>query len=407
MDEAPIVELRGVWKRYGFGRGGAAGSLARAMLGRPERPDPSRGDWALRDVDLRVRPGEVVGVVGRNGAGKSTLLKLLAGVSRPTAGRVDVRGRLFPMIELTAGLQRELSGRVNVRLLGTILGFSRRQIERKMDSIREFAELGDWFDKPVRTYSSGMLARLGFAIAASAESDVLLVDEVLSVGDMAFQKKCYREIARITKSGTTVLLVSHSPYQVERLCSRAILLRKGRIDHDGAPQEVLKRYLADDASASVSGPDGAADADLRNGSGDLRVRRVELLDATGAPATAVTTGGAAVLRIHYQTREPIRAPNFAVRIVDADNAVVVSLATTGVKQSTLLDGVGWLDCRVESLPLMPRRYWVSVKVQGVVLLDVFERALEFEVLPDEDCMLHSGNLGVVYCEPQWRYSQAA
>ncbi len=245
MRQTPIVEVDGVWKRYGLPVGPAIRQAWGRLRGHP-LSDDALGPWALRGVSVRVQQGEALGIVGRNGAGKSTLLKLLAGVTPPTRGRIRVNGRLFPMIELNAGIHYELTGRENAYLLGAIFGMTRREVRARMDAIFAFSELEEWFERPVRVYSSGMLARLGFSVAVNICHDVLLVDEVLATGDAGFQQKCIDRISEmLKKEGTTLLFVSHSPAEIERLCSRAILVEHGRVIYEGAPKDLLEYYSRD------------------------------------------------------------------------------------------------------------------------------------------------------------------
>jgi ABC-type polysaccharide/polyol phosphate transport system ATPase subunit len=198
--------------------------------------------WALHGVDLEVPPGEVFGILGPNGAGKSTLLKVVARVLRPTSGRVRVWGKVAPLLELGAGFDLELSGRENIFLNGTILGFSKANVASRFDRIVEFAELGEFIDAPLRTYSSGMVARLGFAIATDVEPNVLIVDEILAVGDAAFQKKSFERIQGFRENGATILLVSHDPNVLKAMCHRVMWLGRGKVVAVGPPGEVLERY---------------------------------------------------------------------------------------------------------------------------------------------------------------------
>ena len=229
---------------------GALLSLLRGRAGYQEL-------WALRDVDLRVAPGETVAVVGSNGSGKSTLLSLIAGILRPTAGRVEATGRVFALFELGAGFHPELSGRDNVYLNGSLLGLSRGQIRAKLPAIAEFAELEEFIDSPVKSYSTGMYMRLGFAIAAQIDPDILLIDEALAVGDEHFQAKCYRTIADFQRRGKTIVVVSHDDEAIRRVATRLIWLERGEIRADGAVEEGLRRYL--DFAAAL--PGDAADHD--------------------------------------------------------------------------------------------------------------------------------------------------
>jgi len=199
--------------------------------------------WAVRDLSATIEPGEIVGVIGHNGAGKSTLLKMLAGVLEPTTGRCEVAGSVAPILSLGAGFDYELTGRENVFLYGLLLGRRRREIEEHFDEIVDFSGIEDFIDSPIRTYSSGMIARLGFAVATSWQPDVLLLDEVLSVGDSAFSQKCEARFARYRAAGTTIVLVSHSPAAVRTACTRCLWIDHGNLLADGEPAEVLERYL--------------------------------------------------------------------------------------------------------------------------------------------------------------------
>jgi len=227
--ETPI-RVQGLWKRYGlpvFHLARLARSRARA-LAFGAASEAADGPWALCDLNFSVRAGETLGIVGPNGAGKSTLLKILAGVTPPTRGRVDIFGRMFPMIELNAGLHQELTGRENVRLLGAVMGLPRREVDAKLPAMEEFSELGAAFERPVRTYSSGMRARLGFSVALNVDTEILLIDEVLAVGDVRFKNKCLAQLNRMRHDGRTRIFVSHNLDQVQYICDRCMVLDEGR-----------------------------------------------------------------------------------------------------------------------------------------------------------------------------------
>ena len=217
-------------------------TLKEAVLGRFRHLRTAQSLWALRHVSFEVGLGEAVGLIGHNGSGKSTLLKIAAGVYRASEGSAEVHGRVAPMLELATGFDPDLSGRDNVFLNGALMGYSRREMAAKYDRIVEFSELGDFMDMPVKNYSSGMLARLGFAIATDVEPDVLLIDEVLAVGDERFQAKCFERMAAIRASGCTILFVSHDMGQVERLCGRVLVVHHGELVFDGAPAAGIARY---------------------------------------------------------------------------------------------------------------------------------------------------------------------
>jgi ABC-2 type transport system ATP-binding protein len=309
------VELAGVGKRYV--KYHDAPMLAHALLKLAAR---TKSDtlWALRDVNLSVAAGECIGVVGRNGSGKSTMLQLLGGITAPTEGTVTVHGRVAPLISVGVGFHPELTGRDNVFLNGTILGMSRRDIERQFDAIVDFAEIDDFIDTPVKFYSSGMQVRLGFAVAVQADPNVLLVDEVLAVGDFAFQVKCLRRIDEIRQGGASVLLVSHNLSMVERLCQRTMVLHDGTVRYDGATAEAIATLHSlldvDEAREQV----GAAPMEL-----DVaEVTSFELLDPNGAVVNASTTGSRLTARLSVKAHRDIERP-FAGLTIDGPRGDVI------------------------------------------------------------------------------------
>jgi ABC-type polysaccharide/polyol phosphate transport system ATPase subunit len=260
--------------------------------------------WALRDIDLRVGSGECVGVVGRNGSGKSTMLQLLGGITAPTEGTVTVRGRVAPLISVGVGFHPELTGRDNVFLNGTILGMSRRDIDRRFDDIVDFAEIEDFIDTPVKFYSSGMQVRLGFAVAVQADPQVLLVDEVLAVGDFAFQMKCLRRIDEIRGGGASVLLVSHNLPMVERLCQRSVVLHEGTMRFDGPTIDAIAMlHSLLDADETVPQPGNA-----RVEPGLADVTGFAIVDHAGAQVHAATTGDRLTARIDIVAHDEITKP---------------------------------------------------------------------------------------------------
>ena len=265
--------------------------------------------WALRDVSFAIEPGEAVGLVGRNGSGKTTLLKLVSGILKPTGGTLAVGGRVGSLLELGAGFHPDFSGRENVFLNGAIHGLSRAQVRERMEEIVSFAGLEEAIDLPVRTYSSGMTMRLGFAIAAHVEADLLLLDEVFAVGDEAFQRKCFGKIFEFKQRGGTIVFVSHDASAVERLCDRAILLRHGRLEFDGPTHDAIVRYhrlLAQEEDPAERG------AGLREwGSGEARIEAVELLGADGEPRTQFLAGEGATLRLQVSAEQPLPAPRLS------------------------------------------------------------------------------------------------
>ena len=264
MERKIAISLNHVSKTYQLGQLGGNTLNARLQSGLARltgREDPNRpiggkretgGDfYALRDINLTIYQGETLGIIGPNGAGKSTLLKLLSHITTPTSGTIDLHGSVASLLEVGAGFHGEMTGRENVYLNGAILGMTRREITEKLDKIVEFSEIGPFLDTPVKRYSSGMYVKLAFSVAAHLSSEIMILDEVLAVGDMAFQKKCLDRMAAVARAGRTVLYVSHNMHTIRRLCDRCILLEGGRITYDGDPEEAIGRYLGTGAESPV------------------------------------------------------------------------------------------------------------------------------------------------------------
>jgi lipopolysaccharide transport system ATP-binding protein len=294
------IEVVDVWKK--FHRGEVHDSLrdlvpsvGKRLIGMGPKPTQlDKGDfWALREIDFQVRPGEALGIVGPNGAGKSTMLKLLTKILRPTLGVCRVEGRVGALIEVAAGFHPDLTGLENIYLQGAIMGMRSAEVSRKIDEIVEFAGVGDFLDTPVKRYSSGMHARLGFSVAAHLDPDVLLVDEVLSVGDMAFQEKCVTRMKLFKRQGVAIAFVSHNMQAVAELCDTAIFL-KGSIRQQGPAQQVIAAYVQSSSQQEAS-PRGAA----------VDIVQAELLDTAGQPAASVSPGDALKLRVVYQVHRPV------------------------------------------------------------------------------------------------------
>lgn len=316
MSDEISIRIEGLWKRYGlpvpeFLRRG----WNRIKNIRTPRDQWDDGPWALRDVNLEVRRGETLGIVGRNGAGKSTLLKVLAGVTAPTRGRVEIRGRIFPMIELNAGLNMELTGRENVRLLGAVMGLSRKEIEAKLPDIEEFTELGEWFDRPVRTYSSGMLARLGFGVAVNIESEVILIDETFSVGDLKFQNKSLARVKEMRESGATILLVSHSLETLQFVARRGIVMEEGRIVATGSSLEAVNAYETLVFRSEQRRLEHRARS--RISSEEAYIYSARLFDDKGQTLSEVQAGMPFGIEVDLRLNRLLERPMFSIGIVNA------------------------------------------------------------------------------------------
>jgi lipopolysaccharide transport system ATP-binding protein len=340
--------------------------------------------WALDDVSLDVSRGEVVGIIGPNGAGKSTLLKILSRITKPTRGIIHLRGRVGSLLEVGTGFHPELTGRENIFLNGAILGMRRHEIQTKFDQIVAFAEVEQFLDTPVKRYSSGMYVRLAFAVAAHLEQEILIVDEVLAVGDLAFQRKCLGRMREVGRSGSTILFVSHNMAAVESLCTRAILLDHGKIARDGVVRELVQEYHRRVLQANWEVGSGLADV---NHPGRVRkiFRAVSLLGDNGEPTNFITVGGRFHLRLTLDAPIPIESPTVTIGIDDNLGQRLLSLQTPLADPvMPRLDTPCVLECVVESLPLAPGDYWIKLGFAVVPdEIDEIERAMRFTVTEGE------------------------
>ncbi len=396
-----VIRLKGIWKRYG---------LLPVLKDRwrvfwnSDKPQDGPGHWALRDINLEMRRGETIGIIGRNGAGKSTLLKVLAGVTPATRGRVEIHGRVFPMIELNAGLHMELTGRENVYLLGAIVGLTRREVQAKMSEIEGFCELGEFFDRPVRTYSSGMLARLGFAVAVNVDADILLIDEVLAVGDFAFQKKCLDRVNALISQGTTMVLVSHNPYLVERMCDKAMLLHQGMIVKQGDPNEVAYAYF-DMVNKTIVGEIRPFEQMLLNraGSGQIRVTKVQILDKYGNETESIQTMDPVTFRLHMRVYERVVEPSIGIRIFNGSNDMVACLSMAFEHEGVIIEKDGYVDCCVHNFNFMPNLYYLQIKISTGITVDLVENAATFKVSAPPNIIFRTGNKGIAFTDAEWHF----
>jgi lipopolysaccharide transport system ATP-binding protein len=357
--------------------------MAHAPLRLGERGRPAHTEfWALRDISLQVPRGEVLGIVGRNGAGKSTLLKLLSRVSRPTVGRAVVHGRVGSLLEVGTGFHPELSGRENIYLNGAILGMSRAEIQRRFDQIVEFAEIERFIDTPVKRYSSGMYMRLAFSIAAHVEPEILLVDEVLSVGDAAFQKRCLGKMDTAARDGRTVVFVSHNMPTVLTLCERAILLEAGRLVDDGTPAAIVTRYLAS-AAASCAIP--LAERRDRSGDGTAQFVSLRVQSADSHGHNIIRSSSRLKLELGYRSDRPLRQAQFVVSISDQmDVGLFVLHNELGGGLPGMLPAVGTVSCITDPIKLTPGRCAIHLELlKGNVRADHIRDAASFDVVADE------------------------
>jgi ABC-type polysaccharide/polyol phosphate transport system ATPase subunit len=339
---------------------------------------------ALRDVSLDAQPGEAVGLIGRNGSGKTTLLRHLAGIIKPTSGRADVGGRVASLLELGAGFQPEFTGRENVYLNGSIYGLKRSYIREQMDEIVAFAELERFIDLPVRTYSSGMYMRLGFAVAAHLSADILLLDEVFAVGDEAFQQKCFGKIFEFKRRGGTIVFVSHDATSVERLCERAVLLVEGAVDFDGPTHDAVSRYHK---LLSIERDPAERKAGLREwGSGEARIAEVELLSGDGDERRQFLAGEPLVVRVRIVAERPLPPPRLLYELrTEAGLLLAAGVQDAGELGWEEEPGERTLRFEVERLPLTDGRFQLRFGLSdqtGDHLYHWLDDAYRFLVYPD-------------------------
>jgi len=361
-----------------------------------ERPRAERF-LALDDVSLEIKYGETVGLIGPNGAGKSTLLKMVAGIIKPTVGEVEVNGRVGALLELGAGFHPDLTGRENIYLNGSILGLSRAEIRDKIDKIIAFAELERFIDAPVRHYSSGMYVRLGFSVAVHTEPEILLVDEVLAVGDAAFQRKCMDKIDEMRGAGVTILFVSHSAELVRKICKRAVWLDEGRCVADGAAESVAARYL--DHSWAQEQTQVVSEEERRWGNGKVRITDVRLLDGEGKEQQRFRTGEPMTVEMHYVAKERIEQPVFGLAIHRSDGTHITGPNTQFAGyEIPWVEGEGIVLYTIPSLPLLEGSYMASVAARNREDTDIYDyhdRLYTFHVLDSQ------ARYGIILLEGTW------
>ena len=375
-DENTVVRFVGVGKRFTFTRENPQSVLEILLSAfrRKTAVEQERHFWAVRSVSFDIGAGQCVGIVGRNGSGKSTALKLMARILRPTEGRVQSRGRVSALLELGAGFHPDLTGRENIYLNASLLGLSRADVDLHFADIVAFSELGDFIEMPVKHYSSGMYMRLGFSVAIHVQPDILIVDEILAVGDQAFQEKCIQRIYEMKRQGVTIIIVSHNAGTIHELCSHVIWLERGEVRLAGRTTEVLPKYVAhfnegQKLSVRLTGADPT-----------VEITAVHLRNAAGEDHLAFVTGEPMMLEIMFTPLRPIRNPRFSLAIYREDGVYVgwVSHVARGI-----FDQPGRIGCAFAALPLLPEKYRLQTAVadeQQTPLSLVYEQA--FEMIAD-------------------------
>jgi lipopolysaccharide transport system ATP-binding protein len=357
-------------------------SPARMLQGlrrRRNEADEKSEMWALNGVSFEIRTGEVVGIIGRNGAGKSTLLKILSRITEPTRGYADIRGRVGSLLEVGTGFHPELTGRENTYLNGAILGMRRAEIDGKFDEIIDFAEIEKFIDTPVKHYSSGMYLRLAFAVAAHLEPEVLLVDEVLAVGDAAFQRKCTGKMGDVARQGRTILFVSHNMAAMRQLCGSAILLSNGQIAETGEPDYIIRKYLSSTMSSDTVDLSAVKD---REGKGEVRIVGMQVEDDHGFPATGLISGQAGAIVLTLSNDHPFSRVRAGISFLDAYGQRLMYLNSYFVREDfSSIPANAELVCHIPRVHLAPGTYRVELRLQSsnTVLQDRISDAGAIEV----------------------------
>jgi lipopolysaccharide transport system ATP-binding protein len=372
------LQARGLSKEYRIGEIGRArydtlrdklAMLPRRLLGRGALPKRSGSTiWALDDVSFDLEQGGTLAVIGRNGAGKSTLLKILSRITEPTRGYADIFGRVGALLEVGTGFHPELTGRENVFLNGAILGMSRREIVTRLDEILAFAEVEQFADTPVKYYSSGMYLRLAFSVAAHMEPEILIVDEVLAVGDMAFQRKCMGKMGAVAREGRTVLFVSHNMGAVTRLCKSGLVLDRGRVSYHGHVSDAVAHYhslVVNDAEAAVGGrPAHVLFEEDPQPEAEYSITKVELLGSSGEPMPTVSTWDPVRFRFHIYARNTLQRGSviLEIRTIEGTRVIVLSTQPDGTLPLPFEEGFQAVDCVIDELPLAAGQYVIAASL---------------------------------------------
>jgi lipopolysaccharide transport system ATP-binding protein len=385
----PAITIENLGKRYTIGHQRADGDGMRhaiegairnplAWLRSSRRRKLERQDiWALRGVSLQINQGDVVGVIGNNGAGKSTLLKLLSRITVPTEGRLRINGRIASLLEVGTGFHQELTGRENIFLNGAILGMTRAEIIRKFDEIVAFSEIEEFLDTPVKRYSSGMYVRLAFAVAAHLEPEILIVDEVLAVGDGAFQKKCLGKIGSLARGGRTVLFVSHNMEAIRTLCQRCVWLKNGRVHKDGGADEIIEEYTnstSDELSVSCSNSDFG-----------FVIQRVVLRNDLGEESSQFRPGEDLIVEMSYHAQKPLDKPYVVIGVQGINGSCFTANMLLDGHRPEVLAGCGKLSCRFKALPLFPQSYSIKMsmrKSNGMDWIVKYQDVAHFNIVGD-------------------------
>jgi lipopolysaccharide transport system ATP-binding protein len=374
-------------------------------------PDSNNGDtvWAVRDVSFELKKGEVVGLIGGNGAGKSTLLKILARITDPTNGQAEIHGRISSLLEVGTGFHQELTGRENVFLNGTILGMKKIEVDHKFDEIVDFSGVEKFIDTPVKRYSSGMKVRLAFAVAAVMEPEILLVDEVLAVGDASFQAKCLGKMSEVSQQGRTIIFVSHNMAAIEHLCKRVILLESGKVKLDTDPGNAITEYFK--SISILTGNKNLAEVPRKSGLTPV-IQKIEFVDQKGNSITSVPTGDPLTVHIHYNHSDILKDPYFGL-IFETYMGVKVFWVQTRLQRGTFPDLAtsGIIECKIPRLPLVAGTYFLTIGCGSQSnQLDFIERGCQLQVTEADvfgTGRMPNPKISLIFVDADWEVIEGA
>ncbi|HEX8769215.1 MAG TPA: ABC transporter ATP-binding protein [Acidimicrobiales bacterium] len=389
-----VIACEGIWKSYRIYNQRSHTLKEKLVRGHWSRFEEF---WALRGIDLEVYTGTTTGIIGANGSGKSTLLKTMARIHTPNRGRVSVEGTVSPLLELGTGFHPELTGRENLYLGGSVLGQSRRDIDNRLDDIVDFADIGAFIDSPVKNYSSGMYARLAFALAINVDADILLVDEVLAVGDESFQMRCWERIANLRAEGRTIVLVSHGLEAIRSLCQNAAWIDKGVIREAGQSHDVIAAYL-NHVHGGASAAETSAGGGQRFGTGEATVTEVTFLDGEATATTAFRTGQTMTINVRYRVQERLDDLSCAIAVHRAETlAYVFGQSTKAAGVTLAATGEAVVELTITDLPLLQGNYVVTVALHHrstKAIYDFHERRYSFMVFTNPDLPEEAGTVHV-------------
>ncbi|MBL8013685.1 MAG: ABC transporter ATP-binding protein [Candidatus Omnitrophica bacterium] len=385
--------------------------IARNMVGMGSAPETLRKNefWAVNDVSFELRRGETLGLIGSNGSGKTSLLKMLNGIFWPDKGEINIRGRVGALIAVGAGFHPILTGRENIYVNGAILGMTKSELDKKFDEIVEFADIGDFLDTPVKYYSSGMFVRLGFAVAIHCNPDILLVDEVLAVGDINFQRKCLDKIKELKEGGTATILVSHNLLQIETSCNRSVFMDYGVMRAFGETKSVLSTYVDHENKKALTNNSGPG---LSLGTNEVVIKKTLLLNKEDQPADSFYPFDDLKFKIEFFAKKKIKKPNFIV-IVNYLGSMRVLVSNTKVEENSpaSIDGHGYAVCSINRVALLPNNYSVDIYIKDDehgLFYDVKKNMVSFTIkVPQGKEMSYraSGDMGIVPVKGEWVYGK--